>query len=143
MEDIILNGVSLKEMQANKNQIAKEATKFVAVHLATVKHHVKELFNSTTGEEVLAHAKVARDELERVKLVANISGIVLDLPTYNTGGGTPYSSRFEDIKYYFEDNDIEVTDDMQIAFEDESITELYEMFEELETESDVWNSSRC
>jgi hypothetical protein len=135
MEDIIINGVSIKGLKAQRLAIRKGATEFISDSIESVKALVNQIVESNDAEEMNAKAKIAFDTLEAAKLVSDISGVPYYLP-YNDDYGYSNGDAMTEL---LDDGENEALN----IYGGDYVEKLYDLLGDMENEVRDWNTSRC
>lgn len=135
-EDIIINGVSINELKKQRDAIREGAATIISQSIDLATTLTKTLVESEDKEEIKKLAKEAYEALDTAKVVSGVSGVTFFLPFYEEYGNY---DRNEIFSRMLESVDNELINEVW----DEDISDLYELFDDMETQSRDWHSSRC
>lgn len=128
VEELIINGVNIDKAYENlyevRNKIREESLKFMSDNIELAQSLTKKLSQCDDVEEIKTIANQAYNALINVQKVSEISGVEYYLP---------YSSHNSLLSGY----NNKALNNLQ------EITELKELFDELETQTNRWNASYC
>ena len=151
MQEIIIDGVNLNEMKAKhdalqaemnsaKSKIRQGASKFIAENIQAGKKIMDEMLEEDrdepfTYEQIDNMAQQAYDLLSSSYFVSQVADIAFDLPYYDRQSGycpygETYSSRIDDT-------------DNELITDSETVTKLYSLLENMESDVSDWNTSYC
>ena len=138
MEDIIINGVNLKELEKQLNSIRQEASHIIAINVDIAISLSKSIVKSTSKEEIQESAVKAYDALKKAQYVSRVSGIRCDLP-YNSS----YSGYYDDdtISAMLEDSESETLNEVYNSIPE--LRKLVDLAYNMEYETKQWNASAC
>lgn len=134
-EDIIINGVSVNELKKQRDAIKQGASKIISENIELAKKLTKKLLKSKKSEEILSLAKEAYEALDTANILSGVSGVTFSLPFYEEYGN--YESD-EIFSFKLEESENELVNENW-----DSISDLYNLFYEMESQSRDWHSSRC
>lgn len=135
-EDIIINGVSVNELKKQREAIRQGASTIISQNIERAKELTQTLVQSKDKEEIKKLAKEAHEALDNANVVAGVSGVGFFLPFYEEYGSYEGDEIFSNM---LEENDNELLAEVW----DESISQLYTLFYNMESQSRDWHSSRC
>jgi hypothetical protein len=139
-EDIILNGVSISELKKQKQAIQRDAAKFIAETTNSVKVIVDKIVESEDKSEIETLSGKALEMLENINVVSSVSGVEYFFEYRNEYGDYSHSDiascRLE-----------EKLDEFDVSWKDkkglEKMFDLYNIFQNMETDVAAWNTSNC
>lgn len=135
-EDIIINGVSVNELKKQRDAIRQGASTIISQNIELAQTLTQSLIESNDKEEIKRLAKEAHEALDNANVVASVSGVVFFLPFYeeygNYEGDEIFSSMLD-----------ESENELLVEVWDESISQLYSLFFNMESKSRDWHSSSC
>lgn len=139
MEDIILGGHSIDALKQIKKDIQQDAVKVIATNMADALSKFETLKEVETEEDGKAVAQEIYDHLETVQVVAGVSGCTFMMPWNEEYGNYDHS---DIISCFLDDNE---NDSLQFSWQDRDnpLKKLYNLAENMESDSRAWHSSTC
>lgn len=144
MEDIIINGISVNTLKAQKAAIRQGATQVVSDSIEKGKAVVEKLLVAESKEEADTLAAEALSLFETAEVVSGVSGVTFLLPYCEEYGQYDYedvlSNRIsqEDLEEEYQNPNLD------FKYSDGSVLyKLYTLLVNMESDSLGWNSSRC
>lgn len=138
MSEIIIGGVSIHTLKAQRDAMRKDAVKFVSDNIDGAKALIEELLELTVEEydKVDSLASQANELLEAAKLVSDVTGVTYFLPYSEEWGdnGDVFTRRLE------EADEGALSKDWD---EYPQLVSLFSTLENMESESSDWHTSRC
>ena len=138
MSNIILGGVDIGQILAQRSAMRKDAVKFISNGIEEATKQFNELMMLEAGSEAEAEAIADRinNILEDVKVVSDVSGVSYQLPYSDDGyyDECPLSYRLED-----PENEGAAVD----AYGSKTMGKLLDTLQEMEVQCRGWYSSRC
>lgn len=138
MEDIIINGISLKDLERQLTSIRQEASEIISTNVELAISLSKLIVESTSKEEIQENAVKAYDALKKAKFVSSVSGVRCDLP-YNSSYYGEYDS--DTISAMLEDSESETLNEVYDSIPE--LNKLVNLAYEMEDETKQWNASSC
>jgi len=135
-EDIIINGVSINELKKQRAAIREGASTIISQSINLATSLTKTLVESEDKEEIKKLAKEAYEALDTAQVVSGVSGVTFFLPFYEEYGSYDGSEIFS---HMLEGSENEVLSEVW----EEAVSDLYELFYDMESQSRDWHSSRC
>jgi hypothetical protein len=135
-KDIIINGVSVNQLKAQRAAIREGASKLIAENIETAKNLTKKLVESEDSQEIETLAKEAYEALDTAQVVSGVSGVSFFLPFYEEYGSYNGDEIFSNI---LEESENELVSENW----DGAVSKLYRLFGNMESQSRDWHSSRC
>lgn len=134
-EDIIINGVSVNELKRQRDAIKKGASKIISENIEKAKKLTNKLMSSDSADEIKILAQEAYDALDTANIVSGVSGVTFRLPFYEEYGNYESDEIFS--------HKLEESENKLINENWDLISDLYGLFEDMESQSRDWHSSRC
>jgi hypothetical protein len=134
-KDIIINGVSVNELKKQRAAIREGAAKLIAENIETAKSLTRKIIESEDKQEIEQLAKEAYEALDTANVLSGASGVNFYLPFYEE-----YRDEDEIFSHMLEGSENELLDE---AVWDGALGDLYSLFEDMESQSRDWHSSRC
>lgn len=138
MEDIIINGISLKDLERQLTSIRKEASEIISTNVELAISLSKLIVESTSKEEIQKNAVKAYDALNKAKFVSSVSGVRCDLP-YNSSYSGDYDS--DTISAMLEYSESETLNEVYNSIPE--LDKLVSLAYDMEYETKQWNASAC
>lgn len=138
MEDIIINGINLAELQKNIHSIRKEASRLISENIRLAITLSKEIAQSKSKEEIKEKAVKAYEALQKANFISDVSGITCVVP-YNSSYSGDYDE--DTISATIEDSENEVLN--EVYKEDNALSNLVNLAYDMEYETKQWNASAC
>lgn len=138
MEDIIINGVSLKELEKQLNSIRQEASNIISTNVDLAISLSKLIVESTSKEEIQESAVKAYEALKKAEFVSSVSGVRCDLP-YNSSYYGDYDP--DTISAMLEDSENEILNEVYDSIPE--LKKLVGLAYDMEYETKQWNASSC
>lgn len=140
-QDIVIGGVSIAALKAQKQALAKEANMFVkdAVKAGTVAFDL--MMNAESQEEANTHAHEALEQFENAALVSGTAGVTFMIPYYEEYGS--YESN-EVMSHMLENNE-DGNEFIEWSYSDNGnvFKKLYDVLSDMEFDAKGWHSSTC
>lgn len=133
MDEIILNGINVKELQKQRDAIREEAAKFISDNLDLANELTHKLIKSENKEEIEVLLQEAYEVLHNTNLVSDVSGVSFYLP---------YSQDYcydDEIVFSSELSRSKVLEDLW----DNGVQQLYALYRKMEDKSHGWHASYC
>lgn len=133
MDEIILNGINVKDLQKQRDAIREEATKFISDNLDLANELTHKLIKSENKEEIEALLEETYEVLYNTNLVSDVSGVSFYLPysrDYCYDDEVVFSSELSGSKVLRE-------------FWDNGVQPLYALYRRMEDKSHGWHASYC
>lgn len=134
-KDIIINGVSVNELKKQRDAIRQGASKIISENIELAKSLTNQLVMSDSVDEIKKLAEEAYDALDTAKVVSGVSGVTFSLPFYEEYGNYESSEIFS--------HKLEQSENKLISENWDIISNLYYLFDNMESQSCDWHSSRC
>jgi hypothetical protein len=131
-KDIIINGVSIEELKAQRKAIQKDASKIIAENIKAGTEIVEKILVSSDAGEIESLAKEAHEHFDNAYVVAGVSGVTFFLPFYEEYG------RYDSDDILSQRLEGQVGGDWGYAMD-----QLYGILESMESDSRAWHSSMC
>lgn len=138
MEDIIINGINLNDLQKQKIAILQEASVVIAENIDLAKSLTKQLVEHTDKVEMRQIAAKALHALEKASFISDVSGVQFDLPYTSSYSG--YYDK-DTLSAMLENSKNEVLN--ELFAQSEEVRALLSLVEEMEYQSKYWDSSIC
>lgn len=138
MEDIIINGISLKDLERQLKSIRQEASEIISTNVELAISLSKLIVESTSKEEIQENAVKAYDALKKAQFVSSVSGVRCDLP-YNSSYYGDYDS--DTISAMLEDSESETLNEVYDSIPE--LDKLVSLAYDMEYETKQWNASSC
>ena len=133
-KDIIINGVSINELKSQRAAIREGASKLISESIDLAKSLTQKLIDAENKEELEKLAAEAYEALETADVVSGVSGVTFYLEYYDEYGD---NSGIMSRKLECSENDL-VTENWE-----GNVSKLYDLFDNMESQSRDWNSSNC
>lgn len=132
-QDIVINGVSVNELKKQRAAIREGASKIISENIDLAKTLTQQLVESEDPKVIERLAQEAYTALDTANVVSGVSGVSFYLPFYEEyRDEETYSSMLEE-----SENEL-VSENW-----DGAVSKLYNLYEEMESQSRDWHSSRC
>lgn len=132
-QDIVINGVSVNELKKQRVAIREGASQIISENINIAKTLTQQLVESEDPKVVERLAQEAYTALDTANVVSGVSGVTFYLPFYEEyRDEETFSSMLE-----------ETENEVVSANWDGAVSKLYNLFEEMESQSRDWHSSRC
>lgn len=138
MEDIIINGISLKDLERQLTSIRQEASEIISTNVELAISLSKLIVESKSKEEIQENAVKAYDALKKAQFVSSVSGVRCDLP-YNSSYYGEYDS--DTISSMLEDSESETLNEVYDSIPE--LNKLVSLAYDMEYETKQWNASSC
>ena len=141
MNDIILNGVNINQLAADKTKTQQEAVKYVAEGIAQVRSLVDTMLKSKDVVEIETLAKESLEMLTNCDLVADTTGVFYTLPWGGSYKDTIYSGELIRRRHgYFTDMDLTDTEEenLKAVFNSTTMRNLEKLFDSMEDTVCLW-----
>lgn len=135
--DIIINGINLQEFKKQKESMTTEAAKMIGQQLELAKSLTTQLINSQDKDEIKQLAHQAYEALNQAKEVSEISGVAFLLPFYEEYGSYDDNEIFS---YQLDNCNNPLFN--EIWGTGSGLKELFDLFEDMESQSRDWYSGR-
>lgn len=132
-QDIVINGVSVNELKKQRVAIREGASQIISENINIAKTLTQQLVESEDPKVVERLAQEAYTALDTANVVSGVSGVTFYLPFYEE-----YRDE-ETFSSMLEETENEVVSENW----DGAVSKLYNLFEEMESQSRDWHSSRC
>lgn len=138
MEEIVINGISLNDLQTKIHSIRKEASSLISNNIDLAITLSKEMVQSESKEEIKEKANKAYEALKKAQFISDVSGITCVVP-YNSS----YTGDYDDdtISAMLEDSENDVFN--EVYKEDNTLSNLYNLAYDMEYQTKQWNASAC
>lgn len=144
MEDIVINGVSVNTLKAQKTAIREGAAKIISDSISKGTAVVEKLLSAESKEEADTLAAEALSLFETAEVVAGVSGVTFMLPYYEEYGRYDYNDCLSNkiAQEDFEEEDINPA--LEFQYNDGSVIgKLVSLLSVMEDSACAWNSSTC
>lgn len=138
MEEIIINGISLNELQKQINSIRQESVQLIADNLALAQDLTREIVESTNKEDIESLATKAYAALRKANFVSNVSGVEYDMP-YNSSYNGYHDE--DTLSAMLENSENEVL--RSLMKENQDLRDLIDLAYSMEYQTQAWNASFC
>lgn len=138
MEEIIINGINLNELNAQITSIREESSKLIAQNIALSQELCKSILESTSKEDIQEKVKQALNALEKANFISNVSSVKFNMP-YNSS----YSGDYDEntLSAMLDESENEVLN--KLLKENKDLKKLLNLAYDMEYQSMHWNSSVC
>jgi fibronectin type 3 domain-containing protein len=132
-EDIIINGISVNNLKAQRDAIRQGASKIIAENVELAKTLTRKIVEAEDKEEVDNLAKEAYEALDTANLLSGVSGVSYYLPYYEE---------------YGDDNDnicssLLENSENELLHKNDEVNKLCRLFYTMESQSRDWHASTC
>lgn len=143
MEDIVINGVSINGLKAQKAAIQQGAAKIISDSIDAGSAIVEKLLKAESKGEADTLAAEALHHFEVAEVVAGVSGVTFEIPYYEEYGRYDYNECLSS-RIAQEDDDVEPNKFLDFSYGDGSkLQKLCSLLNNMESDSRGWNSSVC
>ncbi len=138
MEEIIINGINLNELNTQINSIRKESSQLIAENIELAQGLTKTLSESENKEEIEVCAVKAYAALNKANFISKVSGVQFNLP-FNSS----YSGYYDEdtLSAMLDNSENEVLN--EVLEKNEDLKKLLNLAYDMEYQSLHWNSSVC
>lgn len=134
-EDIIINGVSVNELKRQRIAIRQGASSIISENIEKAKKLTNQLVSSDSSDEMKSLAQEAYDALDTANIVSGVSGVTFSLPFYEEYGNYESDEIFS--------HKLEQSENKLLNENWDTVRDLYYLFDNMESQSCDWHSSRC
>lgn len=138
MQQIIINGVNLNDIEAQINSVRQEATALISQNIELAQSLTKQLVVHNNKVEMREMAKNAYEALEKASFIGRVTGVHCSLP-YNSGYSGYYDK--DTLSAMLEDSDNEVL--KELFAQSAELKALLNLACDMEYDSKHWDSSVC